>query len=143
MEPIDKSVAVLPFIDLSEAKDQGWFSDGLTEEILNSLAHINELKVISRTSSYAFKNKNLRIETIADSLKVNYIVEGSVRKSDRGLRITAQLIRAKDGIHVWSSTYDRNSTDIFTLQQEIATKIAESLNISLDPAAIEKMQRAT
>ena len=138
---IDKSVAVLPFADLSEAKDQGWFSDGLTEEILNSLAHINELKVISRTSSFAFKNKNLRIQTIADSLHVNYIVEGSVRKSNQGLRITAQLIRAKDDFHMWSNTYDRNSTDIFTLQQEIATKIAESLNISLDPKAIEKMKR--
>lgn len=142
IEPIDKSVAVLPFIDLSEAKDQGWFSDGLTEEILNSLAHINELKVISRTSSFAFKNKNLRIETIADSLHVNYIVEGSIRKTNQGLRITAQLIRAKDGFHIWSSAYDRNTTDIFTLQQEIATKIAQSLNISLDSEAIEKMQRA-
>ena len=142
MEPIDKSVAVLPFIDLSEAKDQGWFSDGLTEEILNSLAHINELKVISRTSSFAFKNKNLRIETIADSLKVNYIVEGSVRKSDQGFRITAQLIRAEDGFHLWSNTFDRNSKDIFILQQEIASKIAESLDISLDPKAVQKMQWA-
>ena len=141
-EVIDKSIAVLPFIDLSEAKDQGWFSDGLTEEILNSLAHINELNVISRTSSFAFKNKNLRIQTIADSLGVNYIVEGSVRKSDTGLRITAQLIRAKDGFHIWSNTYDRNTTDIFTLQQDIATKVAQSLNISLDPKAIEQMQRA-
>lgn len=141
-EVIDKSIAVLPFIDLSEAKDQGWFSDGLTEEILNSLAHINELNVISRTSSFAFKNKNLRIQTIADSLGVNYIVEGSVRKSDTGLRITAQLIRAKDGFHLWSNTFDRNSKDIFILQQEIASKIAESLDISLDPKAVQKMQWA-
>ena len=139
---IEKSVAVLPFVDLSEAKDQGWFSDGLTEEILNSLAHINELKVISRTSSFAFKNKNLRLEVIADSLHVNYIVEGSIRKSNQGLRITAQLIRAKDDFHMWSNTYDRNSTDIFTLQQEIASKIAESLDISLDPKAVQKMQWA-
>lgn len=141
-ESIDKSIAVLPFIDLSEAKDQGWFSDGLTEEILNSLAHINELKVISRTSSFAFKNKNLRIETIADSLKVNYIVEGSVRKSDQGFRITAQLIRAKDGFHIWSNTYDRSSNDIFILQQEIATRIAQALNISLDEKALDQMQWA-
>jgi TolB-like protein/tetratricopeptide (TPR) repeat protein len=139
---LDKSIAVLPFVDLSEAKDQGWFSDGLTEEILNSLAHIEGLNVISRTSSFAFKNKNLRIQTIADSLGVNYVVEGSVRKSDNNLRITAQLIRAKDGFHIWSNTYDRNSKDIFVLQQEIATKIAESLDISLDPKAIEHMQRA-
>ena len=142
IDAIDKSVAVLPFIDLSEAKDQGWFSDGLTEEILNSLAHINGLNVISRTSSFAFKNKNLRIEVIADSLHVNYIVEGSVRKSNQGLRITAQLIRVNDGFHLWSNTYDRIQTDIFTLQQEIATKIAQSLDISLDPKAMEKMQLA-
>jgi adenylate cyclase len=139
---LDKSIAVLPFVDLSEAKDQGWFSDGLTEEILNSLAHVKGLSVISRTSSFAFKDKNLRIQTIADSLSVNYVVEGSVRKSENGLRITAQLIRAKDGFHIWSNTYDRNSKDIFVLQQEIATKIAESLDISLDPRAVEKMHSA-
>lgn len=139
---LDKSVAVLPFIDLSEGRDQGWFSDGLTEEVLNSLAHVNGLKVVSRTSSFAFKDKNLRIETIADSLRVNYIVEGSVRKSNQGFRITAQLIRASDGFHLWSNTYDRNSTDIFTVQQEIATKIAQSLDISLDPEAIQKMHWA-
>ncbi len=139
---LDKSIAVLPFADLSEQKDQGWFSDGLTEEILNSLAHVKGLNVISRTSSFAFKNKNLRIQTIADSLGVNYIVEGSVRKSDNGLRITAQLIRAKDGFHIWSNTYDRNAKDIFALQQEIATKIAESLDISLDEKAIEQMHWA-
>lgn len=139
---LDKSIAVLPFADLSEAKDQGWFSDGLTEEILNSLAHVNGLQVISRTSSFAFKNKNLRIQVIADSLGVNYVVEGSVRKSESGLRITAQLIRAKDGFHIWSNTYDRKPKDIFVLQQEIAGKIAESLDISLDPKAVEKMQWA-
>ncbi len=139
---LDKSIAVLPFVDLSEQKDQGWFGDGLTEEILNSLAHVKGLNVISRTSSFAFKNKNLRIQVIADSLGVNYVVEGSVRKSDTGLRITAQLIRAKDGFHIWSNTYDRNAKDIFALQQEIATKIAESLDISLDPKAFEKMRSA-
>ena len=97
---IEKSIAVLPFVDLSEQKDQGWFGDGLTEEILNNLAHVKGLNVTSRTSSFAFKNKNLRIQDIADSLGVNYIVEGSIRKSDKGLRITAQLIRATDGFHV-------------------------------------------
>jgi len=141
-ELLDKSIAVLPFADLSETKDQGWFGDGLTEEILNSLAHVNGLKVTSRTSSFAFKNKNLRIQTIADSLGVNYVVEGSVRKVGDGLRITAQLIRAKDDFHIWSNTYDRNAKDIFDLQKEIAKKIAESLDISLDPKAIDQMQRA-
>jgi TolB-like protein len=139
---LDKSIAVLPFVDLSEQKDQGWFGDGLTEEILNSLAHIKGLNVTSRTSSFAFKNKNLRIQDIADSLGVNYIVEGSIRKSDNGLRITAQLIRASDGFHVWSNTYDRDAKDIFELQKEIATKIAESLDISLDEKSIEQMQWA-
>lgn len=141
-EVLDKSIAVLPFADLSETKDQGWFGDGLTEEILNSLAHINGLRVTSRTSSFAFKDKNLRIQTIADSLGVNYVVEGSVRKSGDGLRITAQLIRAKDGFHIWSNTYDRKSKDIFNLQKEIASKIAESLDISLDAKSLEKMQWA-
>lgn len=139
---IDKSVAVLPFVDLSETNDQGWFADGLSEEILNSLAHINGLKVISRTSSFSFKHKNLRIKTIADSLHVNYVVEGSVRKSNQGLRITAQLIRAKDDFHVWSNTYDRDSKDIFSIQQEIAIKIAQSLNITLDAKAVEQMHWA-
>ncbi len=138
-EIIDKSIAVLPFADMSETKDQGWFGDGLTEEILNSLAHINGLRVTSRTSSFAFKDKNLRIQTIADSLGVNYIVEGSVRKSGDGLRITAQLIRAKDDFHVWSNTYDRQAKDILDLQKEIASKIAESLDISLDAKAWEEM----
>lgn len=141
-ELLDKSIAVLPFVDLSEQKDQGWFGDGLTEEILNSLTHINGLKVISRTSSFAFKDKNLRIQLIADSLGVNYLVEGSIRKSNKGLRITAQLIRAKDDFHIWSNTYDRNAEDIFVLQKEIATKIAESLNVSLDEDAIKQMQWA-
>ena len=140
-ESLNKSIAVLPFVDLSEQKDQGWFGDGLTEEILNSLSHVKGLNVISRTSSFAFKNKNLRIQVIADSLGVNYVVEGSVRKSDNGLRITAQLIRAKDGFHIWSNTYDREAKDIFDLQKEIATKIVESLDISLDPMAVQKMQR--
>ena len=141
VEP-DKSIAILPFVDLSESKDQDWFSDGLTGEILNSLAHINGLNVISRTSSFAFKNKNLRIQTIADSLGVNYIVEGTVQRSDTRLRISVRLVRAKDGFHIWSSTYDRNSKDIFILQQEIASQIAESLDISLDPNAVEHMHRA-
>ncbi|HQQ96942.1 MAG TPA: hypothetical protein PLX35_06740 [Cyclobacteriaceae bacterium] len=139
---VEKSVAVLPFVDMSESKDQEWFSDGLTEEILNSLAHLNDLKVISRTSSFAFKGKNLQIQTIADSLHVNYVVEGSVRKSSTGLRITAQLIRANDGVHLWSSTFDRVPTDILSLQQEIATKVAENLNVSLDAKSLEQMQRA-
>lgn len=141
-DTIEKSIAVLPFVDLSEANDQGWFADGHSEEILNSLAHVNGLKVISRTSSFAFKHKTLRIKSIADSLHVNYVVEGSVRKSNQGLRITAQLIRAKDDFHVWSNTYERDLKDIFNIQQEIAIKIAQSLNITLDSKAVEQMHWA-
>ena len=88
------------------------------------------------------RGKNLQIQTIADSLHVNYVVEGSVRKSTTGLRITAQLIRANDGVHLWSSTFDRVPTDISLLQQEIATKVAENLNVSLDAKSLEQMQRA-
>jgi len=138
----DNSIAVLPFADMSESKDQGWFADGLTEEILNSLTHVNLLKVVSRTSSFAFKNKNLPVQLIADSLLVNYVVEGSVRKSGSGLRITAQLIRAKDGFHIWSNTYDRDSKEIFLVQQDIASKIAQALNISLDEKALNEMHWA-
>jgi TolB-like protein len=141
-EVLDKSIAVLPFVDLSESKDQGWFSDGLTEEILNSLAHLRGLDVAARTSSFSFKGRNMRVQDIADSLGVNYVVEGSVRKSNAGVRITAQLIRARDGFHMWSNTYDRKMTDILVVQQDIATDIAESLSISLDPQAVKKMQRA-
>jgi TolB-like protein len=136
---LDRTIAVLPFIDLSESKDQEWFADGLAEEILNSLTHVDSLHVISRTSSFAFKGKNLPIQKIGDSLLVNYVVEGSVRKSNAGLRITAQLIRVQDGFHVWSNTYDRNSKDIFEVQSDIASQVAKSLDISLDPIAVKNM----
>jgi TolB-like protein len=99
-----KSVAVLPFADLSQNKDQEWFSDGLTEEILNSLAQLPELKVTSRTSAFQFKGKDLDISKIADTLGVANVVEGSVRRIGAQLRITAQLIRAEDGFHLWSET---------------------------------------
>jgi adenylate cyclase len=140
--PLDKSIVVLPFIDLSPQKDQNWFTDGLTEEILNSLAQANDLKVISRTSSFAFKDKNLPVQSIADSLGVNYVVEGSVRKSESGIRVTAQLIRAADGFHIWSNSYDRTLKDIFQVQHEIATRISESLDVSLDPDSFRQMHMA-
>lgn len=139
---VDKSIVVLPFIDLSQEKDQGWFADGLTEEILNSLAQATDLKVISRTSSFAFKERNLPVQRIADSLGVNYVVEGSVRKSESGIRITVQLIRAVDGFHVWSNSYDRTLKDIFQVQHEIATRISENLDVSLDPDSFRQMHVA-
>jgi TolB-like protein len=135
----EASVAVLPFDDFSPKGDQQWFSDGLTEEILNSLARLPELKVPARTSSFLFKNADLPIHIIADSLNVNHIVEGSVRRSGNNLRITAQLIRAKDGDHLWSKTYDRHADSVFSVQEDIAQKIASALDIYLDEEDREKM----
>ncbi|HWA33263.1 MAG TPA: hypothetical protein VG737_03990 [Cyclobacteriaceae bacterium] len=137
--PIARSIAVLPFVDLSESKDQEWFADGLAEEIVNSLSHVDSLRVISRTSSFAFKGKTLSIRTIGDSLQVNYVVEGSVRKSPAGLRITAQLVRVKDGVHIWSNIYDRSSKDIFEIQSDIASKVGRALDVSLDPLEVKRM----
>ncbi|MGI9542932.1 MAG: adenylate/guanylate cyclase domain-containing protein [Cyclobacteriaceae bacterium] len=134
-----KSIAVLPFLDFSPSQDQGWFSDGLTEELLNSLAQIPELRVTARTSSFAFKGKGFRVQEIADSLGVGYLVEGSVRKSGNTLRITAQLINPETDDHIWSQTYDREFGDIFTIQENIAENIAATLDIYLDDERREEM----
>jgi TolB-like protein len=128
----DKSVAVLPFADLSELQDQEWFTDGLTEEILNSLARLPELQVTARTSSFEFKNTNTDIGEIASKLGVAHVVEGSVRRIGDKLRVTAQLIRAHDGFHLWSETYDRNTEDLFDVQHDVAENIAASLDVILD-----------
>jgi TolB-like protein len=128
----DKSVAVLPFADLSENQDQEWFADGLTEEILNSLARLPELQVTARTSSFEFKNTNSDISEIADRLGVAHVVEGSVRRIGDQLRVTAQLIRARDGFHLWSSTYDRDTEDMFDVQYDVAESIASALDVVLD-----------
>jgi TolB-like protein len=129
---IDKSVAVLPFADLSELQDQEWFTDGLTEEILNSLARLPELQVTARTSSFEFKNTNTDIGDIAAKLGVAHVVEGSVRRIGDRLRVTAQLIRAHDGFHLWSETYDRSTEDLFDVQYDVAENIAASLDVILD-----------
>ncbi len=134
-----QSVAVLPFADMSENKDQDWFSDGLTEEILNSLAQLPELKVTSRTSAFQFKGKDIDISIIADTLGVAHIVEGSVRRIGNQLRITAQLIRAEDGFHLWSETYDSNTENLFEVQSDIAEEIAKTLDVFLDDERRESM----
>jgi adenylate cyclase len=128
----DKSVAVLPFADLSELQDQEWFTDGLTEEILNSLARLPELRVTARTSSFEFKNTNTDISEIGNRLGVAHVVEGSVRRIGDKLRVTVQLIRAHDGFHLWSETYDRNTDALFDVQQDVAENIASSLDVILD-----------
>jgi TolB-like protein len=125
------SIAVLPFVDLSEAGDQEYFSDGISEEILNVLVRIPELGVAGRTSSFAFKNQNQDLRIIGEALGVNHVLEGSVRRSGERLRITAQLIRASDGFHIWSETYDRDLIDIFAIQDEIALAVSEQLAVSL------------
>ena len=125
------TIAVLPFADLSPNSDQEYFSDGMTEEILNVLVKIPDLKVAGRTSSFAFKGRNEDLRSIGDQLGVEFLVEGSVRKSGNRLRITAQLIRSEDGFHLWSETYDREMTEIFEIQDEISRAIAAALSVSL------------
>ena len=125
------SVAVLPFINLSNDKDNEYFSDGLTETLLHMLTQIPDLKVAARTSSFAFKGKNMSIREIARALEVAHVLEGSVQRAGDNVRITAQLIRADDGFHVWSESYDRNLDDIFGIQDEIAEKVGYALSESL------------
>jgi TolB-like protein/Tfp pilus assembly protein PilF len=129
--PPPYSIAVLPFADMSEKKDQEYFSDGLTEELLNSLSEINELQVAARTSAFSFKGKDSDIGTIARKLNVGTVLEGSVRRSTHTIRITAQLINAATGYHLWSKTYDRDLGDILKLQTEIATSVASALKVTL------------
>jgi adenylate cyclase len=130
----EKSVAVLPFVDMSEKKDQEYFSDGLSEELIDKLTKIAELRVPARTSSFYFKGKQATIGDIAKALSVAYVLEGSVRKSGKTLRITAQLIKTDAGFHVWSETYDRPLNDVFKLQDEIAEAVVKALKVSLLPA---------
>ena len=129
--PNEKSIAVLPFVDMSPRKDQEYMSDGMAEELLNLLAHVPDLKVIARTSSFAFKGKDVDIAEIAKKLNVAHVLEGSVRKSDNKIRVTAQLIRTADSTHLWSETYDRPLDDIFAVQDEIANSIVQALQIKL------------
>lgn len=125
------SLAVLPFVNMSADEDQDYFSDGITEEILNTLARVREIKVVARTSAFAFRGRNLDMRAIGDSLGVEYLIEGSVRKAGNQLRITAQLIDAADGTHLWSDQYTRPMDDVFAIQTEIAQAIAEALKVPL------------
>ena len=129
-----KSIAVLPFVNMSSDKEQDYFSDGLSEELLNQLAQIPQLRVIARTSSFSFKGKEVDVATIAKALSVANVLEGSVRKSANTLRITAQLVRASDSSHLWSQTYDRQMTDVFKVQEEIASEVVAALKLKLLPA---------
>ena len=124
------SIAVLPFVNMSGDPEQEFFSDGMTEEILNVLAKNRALRVAGRTSSFAFKGKNEDMRVIGRDLGVDYLIEGSIRKGADAVRITTQLVKADDGFHVWSETYDRKLTDIFVVQDEIARAISDALKVS-------------
>jgi len=132
------SIAVLPFANMSADKENEYFSDGLAEEILNLLAKIPGLKVIARTSSFAFRGKEQDITKIAEALRVQNILEGSVRRAGNRIRVTAQLIHAADGTHLWSERYDRELADVFAVQDEISAAIAEALRVKLSPQVAAK-----
>ncbi len=131
------TIAVLPFDDISPDNDQGYFVDGLSEEILNSLSQIPDLGVTGKTSSFSFKDTKKTIQEIAGVLGVDHILEGSVRKAGNELRITAQLVRASDGLHLWSETYDRELKDIFKIQENIANNVADKLKLTLEAFNIQ------
>jgi TolB-like protein len=129
--PPPRSIAVLPFVNISSDKEQEYFSDGLSEELIDHLVHSTDLKVIARSSSFQFKGKNEDARAIAHTLGVTHVLEGSVRKDGPQLRITAQLIRGSDGVQLWSQTYDRNLDDIFKVQDEIANEVSQALSVAL------------
>jgi TolB-like protein/thioredoxin-like negative regulator of GroEL len=130
-ETADKSIAVLPFVNMSDDASNEYFSDGISEEILNLLAKVPEMRVAARTSSFSFKDQNLEIPAIAERLNVAHVLEGSVRKAGSQIRITVQLIKADDGFHVWSETYDRTLDNIFQIQDEIAAAVVNALKVAL------------
>ena len=138
VRPADQqpSIAVLPFANMSRDPDDEYFSDGLAEEIMNLLAHVPALKVTARTSAFAFRGKEQDITKIAEALRVRTILEGSVRRAGRRIRVTAQLINAEDGYHLWSERYDRELTDVFAIQDEIAQAIAAALKLKLTSRAV-------
>ena len=138
----DKSIAVLSFVDMSENQDQGWFADGLAEEIINTLVRAPDLMVSSRTSSFAYKGTQTPIPQIAKELGVAHILEGSVRRAGDRIRVTAQLIRADDAFNLWSEHFDRSAEDVISIQEDLAINIAKALKTTMDPEALEKMLQA-
>ncbi|MGH7548731.1 MAG: tetratricopeptide repeat protein [Gemmatimonadales bacterium] len=140
-----KSIAVLPFVNMSADPENEYFTDGIAEEIINSLTKIQALRVASRTSAFAFKGKNQDIRRIGEQLSVSTVLEGSVRKAGTRLRVTAQLVNVADGYHLWSERYDREMSDVFAIQDEIAENIVRALRVVLsedEKRAIEKVPTA-
>jgi TolB-like protein len=141
VEPVElgKSIAVLPFLNMSADADQEYFADGISEELLNTLAQFEDLRVVGRTSSFSFRNSDANLTEIGEALNADVILEGSVRKAGDRVRITAQLNNAKDGFHLWSEIYDRDLIDIFAIQTEIATAIATTLRVRLSSEERERL----
>jgi len=139
---VPKSIAVLPFADMSQSQDQGWFADGLAEEILNALVKVPDLQVTARTSSFQYKGSDQSISEIAKELGVAHVLEGSIRSGANRIRVTAQLIRASDDFHLWSQNYDRDVDDMISIQEDLAFNIANALETSMDPQALAEMARA-
>ena len=129
--PPEKSIAVLPFLDLSETKDQEYFCDGMSEEILEALAKVEGLRVVARTSSFSFKGKSVNAREVGEKLNVANVLEGSLRREGDRVRVTAELINARSGFHLWTETYDRKLEDVFALQDEITRAIVDALKIKL------------
>jgi len=138
----DKSIAVLPFADFSPDGQQGWFADGLTDEILNALARASDLRVASRTSSFRYRNTDGDLPRIAAELGVAHVLEGSVRRAGDKLRVTAQLIRAADDVHLWSETFDGSTEDSIEIQERIALRIAQAMQTAMDPDELRRMLSA-
>jgi TolB-like protein/phage shock protein PspC (stress-responsive transcriptional regulator) len=137
----DKSIAVLPFASLGGGEDNALFADGLSEEIINSLARVPDLQVAARSSSFALRNSQLGAIELAATLKVSHVREGSIRRAGKRLRISVQLIRAKDGFNVWTESYDRSDQDIIAIQEDVARSIAQALKTVTDPKALAEMQK--
>src|SRR5437867_597637 len=138
-----KSIAVLPFVDLSQAKDQEYFCDGISEEILDALAKVEGLRVVARTSSFSFKGKNADVAEIGQKLNVQNVLEGSLRREGNRIRVTAQLINARDGFHIWSDTFERELQSVFVVQDEITRSIVDALKIKLAVAPAQRSRPNT
>ncbi|PYK15826.1 MAG: hypothetical protein DME55_13140, partial [Verrucomicrobia bacterium] len=143
VEPLDKSIAVLPFVNLSQVKDQEYFCDGISEEILEGLAKVDGLRVVGRTSSFSFKGKNANVSEVGKELNVANVLEGSVRRDGNRVRITAELINTRNGFHLWSETYERELKGVFTVQDEITRAIVDALKVKLAGALPAQPQSNT
>src|SRR5207247_4708893 len=139
----EKSIAVLPFLDLSQAKDQEYFCDGISEEILDALAKVEGLRVVARTSSFSFKGRSVDVSDVRKKLNVENVLEGSLRREGNRIRITAQLINTRNGFHLWSETYERELQGVFALQDEITRSFVDALKIKLAVSLPAHEQRST